>query len=306
MSDNTNLPPCPACGCTVLVAIGKVRHREPLMVARVPVKTAIGDCFYVRCSQCDFHFKSPQIPEEELIRCYMQSPGDRWGIEVDPIERNFDRVESAIKKYTPGNRVLDVGCSSGSFLDYLGDQWNRFGVEPSTEASEIAESRGITIVAKEIHKVKSDARFDTIVAMDVLEHLPNPRAFIGTVAALLAPGGIFVASTGDTDSWSWRLQSEKYWYCSAFPEHVSFFNHKSIDLLGQSFSLKTVEHTHFSYKRRPLHIRLAESCKGIAFSTLTQLNWLGFSKLNGKYEKRGGTNWSSANDHMLHTMRLGT
>jgi 2-polyprenyl-6-hydroxyphenyl methylase/3-demethylubiquinone-9 3-methyltransferase len=38
-------------------------------------------------------------------------------------------------------------------------------------------------------------RFDVVSAMEVIEHTADPKAFVGTAASLVKPGGLLLAST---------------------------------------------------------------------------------------------------------------
>src|SRR5919109_1580393 len=43
--------------------------------------------------------------------------------------------------------------------------------------------------------VAESASYDALVCLEVLEHVPNPRAFLTTCASLLHPGGAMILST---------------------------------------------------------------------------------------------------------------
>ncbi|MEM6690626.1 MAG: class I SAM-dependent methyltransferase, partial [Planctomycetota bacterium] len=258
---------------------------------------------YVRCCTCDFKFKSPEIPEEALLDCYARAQGDRWGHKIDPIERNFDRIAKAIQDFYAGGRILDIGCSNGEFLRFLPDQWAKYGIEPSTEAAEIAISSGIEILSSTLDGLRDQDKFDAIVAMDVMEHLPSPLTFINQVASHLSPGGIFIVTTGNTDAWSWRLQKSQYWYCASFPEHVSFYNKESIKALSAKAGLELSSFGTMSYKRTSLSRRVSQNIKGTAFGVGRATNWFGLPPLKRKFKTRAGTNWASANDHMIAVMQ---
>jgi 2-polyprenyl-3-methyl-5-hydroxy-6-metoxy-1,4-benzoquinol methylase len=43
--------------------------------------------------------------------------------------------------------------------------------------------------------------FDVITAFDVLEHMYQPREFLGRVLSWLRPGGIFFAELPNINSW---------------------------------------------------------------------------------------------------------
>lgn len=87
-------------------------------------------------------------------------------------------------------RILDVGCGDGLFFDQLarfGDVW---GVE--SDATLVpADSRH----RARIHVGPFDAgyapveRFDLVLMLDVLEHLPDPAGALRKAGALLEPDG---------------------------------------------------------------------------------------------------------------------
>ena len=51
--------------------------------------------------------------------------------------------------------------------------------------------------------VTSDRRSqDLITALEVIEHVADPRAFVAALAARLAPGGLLILSTPNATGWS--------------------------------------------------------------------------------------------------------
>jgi len=100
-------------------------------------------------------------------------------------------------------RVLDLGCAAGSFGERLKARFPEAhvtGIEAGRAAAAKAAARIDRVVASRIEEVDfgaadfGPARFDLVVAGDVLEHLVNPWALLESVRPCIAPGGHLVAS----------------------------------------------------------------------------------------------------------------
>lgn len=97
-------------------------------------------------------------------------------------------------------RVLEVGCGTGNTLAYLKDNnycdWT-CGVELFPDAAVIAKDRVDLFFQANIETFDLPIELhsiDTILCLDVLEHLVNPEAVIQKLHQYLAPGGAIVAS----------------------------------------------------------------------------------------------------------------
>ncbi|CAA9511539.1 MAG: hypothetical protein AVDCRST_MAG39-2039 [uncultured Sphingomonadaceae bacterium] len=91
-----------------------------------------------------------------------------------------------------GARILEVGCGTGHNIAML----RAFGDVEAVEADEAArgfarEASGLPIgngLLPELNEV-SDARYDLVALLDVLEHVDEDRASLRSIARKLKPGG---------------------------------------------------------------------------------------------------------------------
>jgi SAM-dependent methyltransferase len=169
---------------------------------------------------------------------------------------DFDLIRGYLSKYLLGHKsILDVGCYTGQFLSSLPGIHARYGVEPNVEAAKIAASREIDIVAKTVDEFASTSGiYDVIVACDVIEHVEHPLQFLQQLAPHLSPSGYLFVTTGNYDSWLWRLTGANFWYCY-FPEHISFIGPRWVRHVQDKLGLNIVELRRFNYMGRGFNLK---------------------------------------------------
>jgi len=125
---------------------------------------------------------------------------------------HFDRDPEAPQPLA-GLRVLDVGCGGG----LLSEAFSRLG----------AEVHGIDVVERNIEVARlhaareglniryaltgaeplaaTDARFDIVLNMEVVEHVPDVDGFMNAVGKLVAPQGVLCVATINRTFRAWLL-----------------------------------------------------------------------------------------------------
>ncbi|CAA7616937.1 bifunctional 2-polyprenyl-6-hydroxyphenol methylase/3-demethylubiquinol 3-O-methyltransferase UbiG [Magnetospirillum sp. UT-4] len=123
---------------------------------------------------------------------------------------HFGRDEAAARPFE-GLTLLDVGCGGGLLSEPLA----RMGF---TVTGVDAGDKNIGVAR--IHAAQSDlaidyriggpedmdsAAFDVVIAMEVIEHVPDPAVFLGHAARTLKPGGAFMGATLNRTTKSYAL-----------------------------------------------------------------------------------------------------
>lgn len=102
-------------------------------------------------------------------------------------------VLSVLERYLPpGKRldVLDAGCGGGATLESLRRYGSATGLELEEEAVDYASDRGRDVVQGSIEKMPfDDESFDLVLALDVIEHVPNDSCALRELYRVLRPGG---------------------------------------------------------------------------------------------------------------------
>jgi 2-polyprenyl-6-hydroxyphenyl methylase/3-demethylubiquinone-9 3-methyltransferase len=100
-------------------------------------------------------------------------------------------------------RLLDIGCGAGILSEPLARLGaDVVGIDPAHENIEIAAAHAkdsgveVDYRATTAEQMAADnERFDIVLAMEVVEHVVDVPAFIGTCTSLVKPGGLLVAAT---------------------------------------------------------------------------------------------------------------
>lgn len=108
---------------------------------------------------------------------------------------------AAVGRPLGGLHVLDLGCGAGLLAEPLTRLGAKVtGIDASAEAIAAARTHATGAGLKIDYRSGTAARlveaaFDVVLAMEVVEHVPDLDVFVADAAAALKPGGLLVAAT---------------------------------------------------------------------------------------------------------------
>ena len=220
--DALRVSACPACGSRFWKNCGRLPELRQTF-GGLPVEVTLESGDLLHCSECDMYFREPYVSQSVLNGLYARLPATVWA--CDNPRPYWPQVLELMLRYSPNRTVMDVGCFTGSFLEWLPGSWRKLGIEPSAAARTIARDKGFWVCGSLDELVELSEHVGVMVLCDVLEHVVNPVAMLSILAGKLSPGGSLIVLTGATDTVPWRLFGCDYWYCS-LPEHVSFLSRR--------------------------------------------------------------------------------
>jgi SAM-dependent methyltransferase len=150
--------------------------------------------------------------------------------------------KAALAPHKQSGALLDLGCSSGAFLESLkGEPWKLYGVEMSAQGAKVAEERsGAHVFVGDVLEAPFRREsFDVITCFDVLEHLYEPRRVMAKVGEWLKPGGIFYVLVPNIESAEARVFGT-YWHGLELPRHLFHYSPASLRNLAKTAGLGEV------------------------------------------------------------------
>jgi SAM-dependent methyltransferase len=97
----------------------------------------------------------------------------------------------------------------------------------------------LLVITGGVDALPAGSTFDLIVAAHVVEHVYDPRSFVNGLLALLRPGGVVVLGTPDMGS-AWRRVLGRRWPSFKIPEHVTYFDVRTLGRLMREAGLEDV------------------------------------------------------------------
>lgn len=161
-----------------LVSCPVCENSSFIHIYRLPNTPATQNRDLTQCLNCTHVFVNPITPQE-----YTDVSTDVFHFDKDEAAKNrfdffYDQFMSFYKN-TPG-RILELGCGMGHFLGKCKREgWQVIGIEPSKAVAEFAKTtHNMDVITGYYEKMFIADTFDSIVAIEVLEHTVKPMDFL--------------------------------------------------------------------------------------------------------------------------------
>jgi SAM-dependent methyltransferase len=147
-------------------------------------------------------------------------------------------------QYPTDASMLDIGCGAGDWLLYMrqAGYQNVMGQDIAGPAVERLAEQGMPAAGGDLCELQlPSSSFDLIRMEHVLEHLPDPVAYVREAKRLLKPGGRLVVNTPWIESFSFRF-GRQHWASLAPLYHLGYFSRRSLSALADRVGLHLQRH----------------------------------------------------------------
>jgi len=127
-----------------------------------------------------------------------------------------ERLTFLENNYRPG-RILDVGCGEGAFSIWCVKRGNMVHAIDVHDMPKYLEGTGVNYEKIAVEEYKTSLKFNTIILMEIIEHLKDPEAVIKKLFGYLLPKGRMIITTPWIDTWDWEADHLWRW-----PDLASF------------------------------------------------------------------------------------
>lgn len=208
-----------------------------------------------RCASCGLLFNSPRLDDAQLGALYGRNYyffNRDDARELARIVPMYQRTVALVAHEVADKRALDIGTGRGylpAVMKLLG--WDARGVEISPDAADYARRRfGIDVFTGTVEQYAQSPQkqtFPLVTAIDVIEHVPSPRAFVNAVARVVAPGGHVIVDT--PNGAARNIASRRLEWPGFNPFHIFLFDVRNLARLMERSGF-AVERA-FSYHNVP-------------------------------------------------------
>lgn len=214
----------------------RVRASDLVRIYEGKLKISIGR-YFEQVDYIDLFFCN----ESGLLYCDPCITGDaRFYSALQSVDNYYmaERPEFLTALKYLGQSVLEVGCGSGRFAEYVGKARYK-GLELNVGAVEEAQKKGVDVTAQQLkdYLLSESEIIDTVCVFQVLEHVENPADFIADCVRSINKGYL-IFSLPDAGSFMCRAKNNPL---NLPPHHVTWWTEKTFRYIEKAYGLELVE-----------------------------------------------------------------
>lgn len=164
-----------------------------------------------------------------------------------------ERAAAVLKeRVAQGGLILDVGCGSGSFRELVRSAFSRYlGIDVVKHSGFPADAEFLQANFDSGSVPLENGCADVVIAIETIEHLENPRAFVRELTRLAKPGGWILVTTPNQLSLLSKLtlllkNSFNAFQASDYPAHITALLEQDLLRIARECGLKapSIHYTH--------------------------------------------------------------
>jgi SAM-dependent methyltransferase len=235
------MPVCEICeGAEFSVIATEIREGEGRIVRCDTCGLVMQDLDWDEKRLRDYYERDYQVTNS-LVTGGTQTAEEHFRDRLDTIGNLVRQVEPLV---TPKSRVIDIGCGAGELLFRLKPMVSRcVGVELNSRFVDFMRGTlGIEAYAGDVNRLEFSEKFDLVLCIATLDHLPNPLKTLKTMKGLLAPGGRIYLEVPNIDEalnlFLPETSRERYNRFFWHRAHLFYFSRETIEALFKKAGLQ--------------------------------------------------------------------
>lgn len=200
------------------------------------------------CENCDIQFWMPLEFVKSIYEDQEMGEYFLWhrGLDLD-IKWNHKYFVKFflkdVKNNLKGNKVLDIGCGNGSFINFMSKEgFEVYGIDMDSKSIDAATKNfnlknlfSMSLRDFTSYAIENNLKFDLITFFEVLEHQTDVQGFFDSIKTLLHEDGIIVGTVPNRN----RVL---YWFIMGDgdfpPHHFLWFSKSSLENLFKNKGFK--------------------------------------------------------------------
>ena len=198
---------CPLCGSTKITkSIVGDCSSHPLYHPSLPTKMQ-----WMDCGACAHQFTDGYFTEEALKLIFSKThDNQKVGYKLEEQRRISARMIEKVIPYKAEGTWLDVGFGNGSLLFTAQEYgFEVIGVDLREDSVALMRRLGFQAYCQLVETVKFEKEISVLSMMDVLEHIPHPRAVLTSLYGKMEQNGCLLISMPNSENIVWKLMTEQ-------------------------------------------------------------------------------------------------